>query len=118
MKTETIELPDLKFKINFLIGRNARDNFDVIDEGYEDDLWFHAKDVASCHVVCLLPNEVMLTEKEKKILIKKGAEFCKQYTSKLTNLYNVPFIYTEIKNVTKTKTPGLVLTANLKIIIV
>lgn len=118
MKTETVLIPELNYKVNFLIGRNAQDNFDVIDEGFEDDLWFHAKDVPSCHVVCLLPNEIKLSNENIKMLIQKGAEFCKQYTKKISHLHNIPFIYAEIKNITKSKTAGLVYSKNTKIIIV
>jgi predicted ribosome quality control (RQC) complex YloA/Tae2 family protein len=118
MKTETIFIPELNYNISYLIGQNARDNFAVIDEGYEDDLWFHAKSISSCHVVCLLPNDLELTDPEKKTIIKKGAELCKENTNKLSKLHNVPIVYTELKNITKTKTPGLVTMKAYKTIII
>ena len=118
MKTETIFILELNYNISYLIGQNARDNFAVIDKGFEDDIWFHAKNISSCHVVCLLPNEIELTEKEKKTVIKKGAELCKQNTNKLSALHNVAIVYTEIKNVIKTKTPGLVNMKTYKTIVV
>ena len=118
MKTESVFITELDRNINYLIGQNARDNFAVIDEGVEDDLWFHAKLFSSCHVVCLLPDEIKLTEKEKKYVIRKGAELCKEHTNKLKDIERVSIIYTEIKNVVKTKTPGLVNTKEYKSIIV
>ena len=118
MKTETVFIPELNCNIHYLIGQNAHDNFAVIDEGFEDDLWFHAKLFSSCHVVCLLPNEIKLTEKEKKSVIRKGAELCKEHTNKLKDIKKVVIVYTEIKNVTKTKTPGLVNMTNFQLITV
>ena len=118
MKTESVFIPELNRNINYLIGQNAKDNFAVIDEGFEDDLWFHAKLFSSCHVVCLLPNEIELTEKEKKGVIRKGAELCKEHTNKLKLIEKVAINYTEIKNVTKTKTPGLVNIVKMNTIIV
>jgi len=120
MKTEKIYFDRLDKEITYFIGQNARDNVTVIDHGFEDDLWFHAKSESSCHVVCLLPDPDVFTleEREKKMLIKKGAELCKQHTHKLSSLHNVPIMYTELRNITKTKTAGLVLTKNTKTIIV
>ena len=116
MKTETIYFPEIDQRIYYLIGENARDNFAVIDESTEEDIWFHAKEESSCHVVCILPNDVELNEKQKLPLIQKGAELCKQYTNKLNKMQKVFIIYTEIKNITKTKTIGLVHTKHTKTI--
>ena len=118
MKTETIYFIELDKEVSYLIGQNAKDNDAVIKEGDTDDLWFHAKDESSSHVVCILPNDLLLDEKEKKMLITKGAELCKASTNKLATLHKVPIIYTEIKNITKTKTHGLVNTKNTKTIVI
>lgn len=116
MKKEIIDFED--FEITFLIGQNAKDNFDVIDKADKDDIWFHSKGVSSCHVVALLPKDLTLEKKELNQIIKEGALLCKMSTNKISNLNNVPIIYTEIKNVTKTKEKGTVLTKNTKIIVV
>ena len=118
MRTINIHFPEINKEISYLIGKNKRDNFAVIDEGVEDDLWFHSEDGSSCHVVCILPNELILTEQQKRLLVQKGAEICKKFTRKLTCLHKVPILYTEIKNVTKTKTLGLVNAINTNTIIV
>ena len=65
MKTKSIYFPEIKKEIHYLIGTNAYDNFLVIDEALEDDIWFHSKDASSCHVVCLLPNDLNLNKNEK-----------------------------------------------------
>ena len=59
MKTVNIYFPEFKKEISYLIGQNARDNFAVIDEGVDEDIWFHAKDDSSCHIICILPNEII-----------------------------------------------------------
>ena len=115
MKTETIFIQALKREIVFYIGKNQNENFKVIDMGAEDDLWFHAKDESSCHVVCEIPDDI--DKKELQYIIKAGALLCKSNTNKLKSLSNVAITYTQIKNITKTKTPGCVLTQNTKIIL-
>jgi predicted ribosome quality control (RQC) complex YloA/Tae2 family protein len=118
MKTISVYFPEIKKEINYLIGTNAYDNFQVIDEALEYDIWFHSKEDSSSHVICLLPNDLELNEVEKQLLIKKGAELCVFHTKKLTLLYKVPVIYTEINNIKKTKTPGLVKVIKYKTIII
>jgi predicted ribosome quality control (RQC) complex YloA/Tae2 family protein len=117
MKTENIFIQALDREILFYIGKNQNENFKVIDMGVEDDLWFHAKDESSCHVVCEIPDDIDIDKKELQSIIKTGALLCKNNTNKLTSLSNVAIIYTQIKNITKTKTPGCVLTQNTKTII-
>jgi predicted ribosome quality control (RQC) complex YloA/Tae2 family protein len=118
MKTISIYFPEIKKEINYLIGTNAYDNFHVIDESLDDDLWFHSKEHSSSHVVCLLPNDLELNVREKQLLIKKGAELCVFNTKKLTLLYKIPVIYTEIKNIKKTKIAGLVKAINYQTIFI
>jgi predicted ribosome quality control (RQC) complex YloA/Tae2 family protein len=116
MKKEVIDFED--FEITYYIGQNSKENFDVIDKGFEDDLWFHSKNESSCHVVALLPTDLTLEKEEINMIIKEGATLCKMHTNKISNLKNIPIIYTEIKNITKTKEKGKVLTKNTKTIIV
>jgi predicted ribosome quality control (RQC) complex YloA/Tae2 family protein len=115
MKTETIFIQGLEREILFYIGKNQNENFEVIDMGSEDDLWFHAKDESSCHVVCEIPD--VIDKKELRYIIKTGALLCKNNTNKLKSLSNIAIIYTQIKNISKTETPGCVLTQNTKTIV-
>jgi predicted ribosome quality control (RQC) complex YloA/Tae2 family protein len=114
MKTENIFIESIKREITFYIGKNKNENFEVIDNASLDDLWFHAKDESSCHVVCTMSDDI--NKKELKYIIKVGALLCKNNTNKLKNISNVDIIYTEIKNVTKTSIPGCVTTQNTKTI--
>jgi len=127
-------IPNLKINLVFKIGKNAKNNFELIDEADKHDVWFHLKDVSSCHVIaCLkniqytindekLPNFYdidfdTLDKKDKQQIITQGALLCKQF-SKLKSGKNVEVIYTKIENVEKTNVPGSVLTKNTKVIIV
>jgi predicted ribosome quality control (RQC) complex YloA/Tae2 family protein len=100
MKTETVFIQVLKREIVFHIGKNKGDNFEVIDNGKSNDIWFHAKDISSCHVVCKLPEQI--SKKDLRYVIKVGALLCKNNTNKLKSIKNVEIIYTYIKNIVKT----------------
>jgi predicted ribosome quality control (RQC) complex YloA/Tae2 family protein len=115
MKTEILFIQGLKREITFYIGKTQNDNFSVIDKGTPDDLWFHAKHISSCHVVCEVPTDII--KKDMKYIITAGALLCKNNTNKLKSEKNVEIIYTNIKNITKTTIPGAVTTQNTKVII-
>ena len=116
MKTETIFIPALKREITFYIGKNQSENFEVIDNGSDDDLWFHVNGESSCHVVCKIPHDIDKTE--MRYIIKVGSLLCKNNTNKLKSVKNVEIVYTQIKNVTKTSVPGCVLTQNTKTVVI
>jgi predicted ribosome quality control (RQC) complex YloA/Tae2 family protein len=116
MKTESLFLQGLNRIITFYIGQNKNENFDVIDKGEPHDLWFHANEISSCHIVAVLPKD--LSNKEKNYIIKAGAFLCKKYTNKLKSLRDIEIIYTQIKNIEKTHIKGCVKIINEKIIIV
>jgi hypothetical protein len=115
MKSENIYIDALKREVFFYIGKNQSENFHVIDKGKPNDIWFHAKDDSSCHVVCEIPDN--LAKKEVKYIIKIGALLCKSNTNKIKNIKKVEIIYTFIKNVKKTEVQGCVITTNTKTII-
>jgi len=118
MKTETIFIRGLEREIIFHIGKNELDNFDVIDKGSMRDLWFHAKDVSSCHIVGEIPEDIQSNKKMRNYIIKIGALLCKQNTDKLKSQKKVEIIYTTCKNIAKTDIPGRVITENLKSIFI
>jgi len=116
MKTENVFIQGLKREIVFHIGVSKNDNFNVIDAGNPHDLWFHAKDESSCHVVGVIPEDIT-DKKELKYIIRTGALLCKNNTKKLKTLQHIEIIYTQIKNIEKTKIQGCVLTSNTKTIV-
>ena len=115
MKTETILIKGLNREITFYIGKNQSDNFDVIDKGESNDLWFHSKNESSCHVVCKVPVDIQ--KKQFYYIIKTGALLCKQNTNKLKTEKKVEIMYTPCKNIVKTEVAGCVITKNSKTII-
>jgi predicted ribosome quality control (RQC) complex YloA/Tae2 family protein len=114
MKTEKVFIQALNREVIFHIGKNNSDNFETIDNGSKDDLWFHAKYESSCHVVCETPSDI--NKKDLKYIIKVGALLCKNNTNKLKSISNIEIIYTQLKNVTKTSILGCVTTENTKVI--
>jgi predicted ribosome quality control (RQC) complex YloA/Tae2 family protein len=92
------------------VGETAQENWDIISDSGQNDIWFHVGGNASCHVV-LSCNEIK--KKPHKSVINYCASLCKD-GSKLKNVKNVTIIYTEIKNVKKSNTPGSVTTKNIK----
>ncbi len=88
---------DIKYKL----GRNAKENFELIDEAYElnnNYWWFHLEDYPSGH--CIVHTELI-----NKTIAQFAANLVKQY-SKLKDQKKVKIIYTQIKFVKKNKTIG------------
>jgi len=121
MKKESIYVQGLNMEITFLVGRDKSENSDLLDYASQNDLWFHASETSSCHVVALL--EISKTDKKTfdkkslKYIIKQGALLCKRYTTKLSKEKDVKIIYTTIQNVKKTNIAGMVTTSCTKSII-
>jgi phosphoketolase len=113
MKTELRNIPALNCEIQFVVGTDAQDNFNIIDAAELTDMWFHLSGYSSCHVIAKMPHDIALDKKQKLQIIKQGALICKQ-NSKRKSEQNVDVIYTTISNITKTKIIGQVETANVK----
>jgi len=114
MKKEIIFIKGLNKEITFYIGRNQNENFNIIDLANLHDLWFHARDYPSCHVISIIPDN--LNKKDLKYIIKNGCLICKKYTNKIKSLQNIEFVYTQIKNIHKTNVLGCVEIKHEKII--
>ncbi len=94
--------------IIYKLGRNAQENFKLIDEANEinsDYWWFHLEDHPSGHCI------VHTKDLDKSVLIFAGS-LVKSH-SKLKNQKKVKIIYLQIKYIKKTKTVGEVI-LNLK----
>jgi len=109
MRIERITFPNLLNEIEFLIGTSKEDNDIVLTMGNAGDIWFHARKDSSCHVVAILSSlSFSLDKKEKRKILKKGAELVKQNTTKLRSEKSVEMIYADIQYVKKTKYIGCV----------
>ncbi len=114
MIIEEIYIPKIKVNIKFYIGKNATENFEIIDIGSDNDLWFHLNDCSSCHVIGII-NHLELNKKELRSIIIQGAIICKKY-SKYKSKENVNIIFTTLNNVVKTNIIGTVNLIKSKII--
>ena len=85
----------------YRLGRNAKENFKLIDEAISDDWWFHLCDYPSGH--CIIDSNTI----DKSMIIFAG-NLVKEY-SKLNNSKNIKIVYTQVKNIKKTKTLGQVI---------
>lgn len=103
--SKLVVIPKLNIEVEFVIGKNAKENFDIIDNSENHHIWFHIHNHPSCHVIARLDEE--LNRKDFKYVIKQGALICKQY-SKFNNHKNVEIVYTFIKHVHKTDIIGSV----------
>jgi len=118
MREEIVFFPNLQLSVTFYIGENAQDNFDMIDKCNENDYWFHATIESSCHVVANLSNIEKIKKQKMHTIIHQGALLCKKYTNKLSKKDKIGFIYTKIKNITKTEFVGRVIALDTKEIFV
>ena len=89
------------------VGQNARENFELIDRSKPDDLWFHLKNLPSCHVILQVQSNADISIVTIEDL-KKTAEVCLSNT-KYRGLNSVYVEYLPVKYVEKTTTLGKVM---------
>ncbi len=94
----------IEYNTKFKLGKNAKENHQLIDE-YTDInpnyWWFHLDNHPSGH--CVIESEEVTNEQ-----IAYASSLVKEY-SKQKNMKGVKIIYTQIKNVKKTKVLGQVI---------
>jgi predicted ribosome quality control (RQC) complex YloA/Tae2 family protein len=100
MKIEIFNYKDVSYTI--YIGGCKEENWKLIDESFEYDVWFHVADKPSCHVILKNQNSSMRSIPHQ--VIKRCAYLCK-ICSKLPTC-NVN--YTQIKNIKKAEHIGSV----------
>ena len=115
IEKEIIDDNDIKYKIK--VGKNKFENWNIIDEADQNDIWFHVESNPSPHVVLhMISDNNILKNIPKKIIIE-CAILCKE-NSKYKNNQKVSIIYTQIKNIVKGEDVGSVITKKLEKIIV
>lgn len=119
MKTNIFNIDNRHFIIN--IGTNATENWILIDNSNDNNLWFHIERFPSGHVVVkeVFKNIKLNTNKDKLfdypyLLILECARYCKNQ-SKLKNS-RCKIVYTTINNISKGKEVGYVFTKNVNYI--
>lgn len=58
----------------YRVGRNARENWNLIENAEDGDIWIHLHNQPSCHVI--IESKQVVTEEE----ILYGANLCKEYS--------------------------------------
>lgn len=112
VQTETIIDNQTGTEFTAFIGKNAQENWDLIDAASQNDIWFHLKDHPSPHIILKVDQG-----KPSRNVLKACCVFCKQY-SKMKSMHKITIIYTEIKNITKGDAVGSVTTAKTKEIVI
>ena len=93
--------------ITFKLGKNAKQNFELIDLASDNYWWFHIDCMPSGH--CIVETDILDRE-----MIIFASNLVKEH-SKSKDSKNVKIIYTQIKNIKKTKILGQVIIQNNKI---
>ncbi len=95
-----------------LIGRNSKNNDELVKFGHKNDLWLHAKDVSGSHVLIRVNQKIV-----PKTIIAFAASLAAYYSKRKTDTI-CPVTYTELKYVRKKKgfLPGQVAVEREKVI--
>lgn len=88
------------------VGRNAKENWQLIDDASNTDWWFHLESFPSPHVILTIEDPTIIE-------IYEAAQYCKEY-SKYKNYKDLYINYTQIKNVYKGFKTGEVLPLKTK----
>ena len=93
-----------------MVGRNARQNDELVRDASRDDIWFHVRNYAGAHVVVVTDGR---PDKVPDEVIVKAAQLAAA-NSKARNAGQATVSYTEVKYVDKPKgaKPGLVQITN------
>ena len=98
-----------KKDLNIMIGESAQDNVDIIHQARQFDLWFHVKNVPSCHVVLQLPTSKSKVSRSTLIHCK---QLCINNSSKSND--NSDVICSSIKHIKKGEKLGSVYSKSSK----
>jgi predicted ribosome quality control (RQC) complex YloA/Tae2 family protein len=109
MKTEMFNYNKMDYTI--IIGKNKKENWQIIDDAIETDIWFHVSESPSCHVI--LKNVLSALSAIPIQVIKRCAYLCKINSNAKYEKKSV-IIYTSILNVKKTNNEGEVIVTNCK----
>jgi predicted ribosome quality control (RQC) complex YloA/Tae2 family protein len=115
MKTFRRYIDAIRSDIEYWVGDNECENFDIIDRAKPIDLWFHVDRRSSCHVIAVLPEENKYDKKQLHKIAIQGSVLCKQF-SRYKAEKNLAIMYTSIERVNKTEKVGAVQVDSYKII--
>ena len=93
--------------INYIIGENAQDNWDILNDAKQNWTWFHLDNFSSPYVIMNECKKGIKNNKYEKTYIeyiKMGCLLCKENSKYKSQ--KVKVIFTNIKNVSKGKNIG------------
>tara|TARA_Y100000389_G_scaffold113691_3_gene110850 strand:- start:14308 stop:14664 length:357 start_codon:yes stop_codon:yes gene_type:complete len=108
--------------INFIIGTNAKENWQIFDNFKninQDYIWFHLNSFPSPYVIMNSTKnnlEEYYSKNEIKDILEYGAKLCKEY-SKYKFLNDLKILYMPLKKLEKTNKIGEVIITGKKNII-
>ena len=106
---------NIPIAIEYYIGVNKRENTYIFDLASIYDIWFHAEEYPSCHVIARVPGKsINLSKKQKSTIIKMGCQLCKKHSSYLKDRLQISICYTEVKYVEKSEITGTINTKHLR----
>jgi predicted ribosome quality control (RQC) complex YloA/Tae2 family protein len=92
---------------NIKVGKNSKQNWQIIEEASPNDIWFHlADDRPSCHIILQVPGEIVVPRQ----VIKHCCVLCKANTNKFKSEKNVPVIYSKVEHISLGEKEGQVYT--------
>lgn len=101
---------------NIKIGKNSKQNWQIIEEAKPSDIWFHlAGDRPSCHIILEVPENLKVVPRQ---VITHCCVLCKSNTNKFKSEKNVPVNYTKVEHVTFGTKEGQVYITNEKTIVI
>lgn len=108
MKTFYHTIGEIEYKI--VLGQNAKENWDLIDNSDLNDLWFHLDEYPSAHVVIFAQKIFLENLKDyPNQIITIAGNYCKSNSKYGKNLPKAKIVYTQIKNLKKGKDVGSVI---------
>jgi predicted ribosome quality control (RQC) complex YloA/Tae2 family protein len=113
---KTVEYNNIKY----LIGKNAEENWNILDSSKKINdrfIWFHLNSFSSCYVIIQDDLNVNIyNQSEIEDYLIYGAELCKENT-KYKNYKNLKIMYTTLDKLNKTNKIGEVFVSGKKKII-
>ena len=100
------------FGIICKVGKNAEENWKLLDESNDNNLFFHLTYFPSCYVILQCDENIVYNENYKDIL-KKCSEICKENT-KFKKLPNLRVDYTFCNNIEKGNNIGEIFYKSLR----
>lgn len=97
----------------FHIGKNAKDNTQLVLSSEPLDVWFHIADFPSAHLVYHNTERAALDTLRSNGTIYRMAVELKKW-SKYRKYPNIKVIYCYVQDVTLTSTPGRVIAGNVR----